>query len=204
MTFEEPWWISLRAVQKDILLLTIYTDTDNPDKKSVIAYNVLQNRISWWQNGFSITTVDNLTITGNDARFPEKESILDLFTGKPAHAVDFHLADSQNFPVIRPFQYQEGSAHFETVKDFLHSRLGISPVATIEYLEIGDLIVVSVFLKEKGLANYLYGFTGSGEMVFREHLGEELKGVGLDTFFFFSGYLFFVKDKNELISYKIV
>lgn len=202
--FEEPWWVSLRAVRNDILLLTIYTDTDNPDKKSVLAYDVSNSCIAWWKNAFSITSIIGATVTGTSARFPEKESFLNLFTGKPIDTVDFDLAYSQNFPVIRPFQYQEGSAHFNTVKDFLHSRLGISPEATIEYLEIDDLIVVSVFLKEKGLANYLYVFDGSGELLFRENLGEDLKGVGLDTFFIFSGHLLFVKNKNELISYRIV
>lgn len=204
VTFEERWWISLCAVRKDILLLTIYTDTNNPDKKSIVAYDVLQNRLAWWFNGFSVAGVSGGAVRGTDARFPEKETILDLFTGKPLTTAESDLAESQNFPVIRPFQYQEGSAEFETVKHFLQSRVGISPTATLEYLEIEDVIVISVFLNENGLANYLYGFRDTGEMVFREKLGEDLKGVGMDTFFFFSGHLFFVKDKNELISYKIV
>jgi hypothetical protein len=63
---------------------------------------------------------------------------------------------------------------------------------------------VSVFVNEAGLANYLYGLSASGEILIKEKLGESLKGVGLDTFFIFSGHLIFVKSKNELISYKIV
>lgn len=201
---EEPWWISLRAIQGDILLLTVYTDTNNPDKKSVVAYDVIQNRLVWWSNGFSLTSVNSLYVRGVDVRFPEKETILDLFTGKPVQQVDFHLEDSQNFPVIRPFQYEEGTAHFDTVKDFLNSRLGILPVATIEYLEFEDLIIMSVFLTDHDLANYLYGFNASGEVLMKEKLGDNLKGVGLDTFFIFSGHLMFVKNKNELTSYKII
>lgn len=202
--FEEPWWISLRAVEGDILLLTLYTDTNNPDKKSVLAYDVVKNNIAWWYNGFSITSVNSDFVVGVDAKFPEKESFLELSTGKALPHVDFHLGDSQNFPVIRPFQYEEGTAHFDTVKDFLSSRLGISPVASIEYLEIEDLIIVSVFLKDEGLANYLYAFDANGEVLIHEKLGEDLKGVALDTFFLYSGYLIYVKNKNELISYKIV
>lgn len=201
---EEPWWISLRAISGDILLLTVYTDAGNPEKKSVVAYDVVKNHIAWWQNGFSLTSVNRLYVRGVDARFPEKESILDIFTGKVVQHVEFDLADSQNFPVIRPFQYEEGTAHFSTVKDFLDSRLGILPVATIEYLEYESLIIVSVFVDEEGLANYLFGLSASGDVIFREKLGENLKGVGLDTFFIFSGHLIFVKNKNELTSYKIV
>ncbi|HEU5145686.1 MAG TPA: DUF4905 domain-containing protein [Chryseosolibacter sp.] len=204
LVFEEPWWISLRASEGDVLLFTIYTDENNPDKKSVLAYNVVAKEIIWWRNGFSLTSVNRRTVSGVDMKFSGKESILDLFTGQPVKGGDFDLVDSQNFPVIRPFQYEEGTEYFVTVKDFLHSRLGISPVASIEYLEINDLIIVSVFLKEKGLANYLYVLDANGGVLMEEKLGEDLKGIGLDTFFVFSDNLIFIKNKNELLSYSIV
>lgn len=194
----------MRAVEGDILLLTLYADSNNPDKKSLVAYNVNTQRVAWWQNGYSVTSVNSLYVMGVDARFPEKQSVLDLFTGQPVSHVDFHLEDSQNFPVIRPFQYKEGTAHFDTVKDFLNARWGILPVATIEYLEFESLIIISVFLMEEGLANYLYVLDTSGELLSKEKLGQDLKGVGMDTFYIFSGHLIFVKNKNELISFKII
>ncbi len=202
--FDEPWWVSLRAAEGDMLLLTVYTDAANPDKKSLVAYDVVKERIAWWKNSFAMTSVNGHHVTGVDSRFPEKDTYLDLFTGRSLDHVDFDLEDSQNFPVIRPFQYEEGTAHFDTVKNFLNTRLGILPVATIEYLEFEDLIMMSVFLNEQGLANYLYGLNAAGEVLITEKLGENLKGVGLDTFFIFSGHLLFVKNNNELKSYKIV
>jgi len=204
LVLDEPWWVSLRAAQQDILLFTVYTDAGNPDQKSVVAYDVMKNQLAWWQNSFSLTSVNSRYAMGIDSRFPGKETFLDLFTGQAVSHVDFDLEDSQNFPVIRPFQYEEGTAHFDTVKDFLNDRLGILPVATIEYLEFEGLIMMSVFLREEGLANYLYGLSASGEVLIEEKLGANLKGVGLDTFFVFSGHLLFVKNKNELRSYKIL
>lgn len=201
---EEPWWVSLAAVGGDILLFTMYTDTNNPDKKSLLAYDVSENKISWWYNGFAISGSNALYVKGIDAKFPSKEIILDLFTGRAVQESDFHLEDSQNFPVIRPFQYEEGTGHFDTVKDFLQTRLGIVPVATIDYLEIQRLIVVSVFVRENNLANYLYVLDSGGKVLFNEKLGENLKGVGLDTFFIYSDHLIFVKNKSELITYKIL
>ena len=63
---------------------------------------------------------------------------------------------------------------------------------------------MSVFLKDQELANYLYAFDAGGKLLLEEKLGENLKGVGLDTFFIFSRDLIFVKNKNELKSYKIL
>lgn len=204
LVLEEPWWVNLRAVSGNILLFTVYTDQSNPDKKSIVAYDLEKKTMVWWQNGFSLTSVNSLYVKGIDSRFPGKESVLDLFTGQALQHVDFDLEGSQNFPVIRPFQYEEGTANFNTVKDFFVSRLGILAVVAVEYLEYEDLIIASVFVNEAGLANYLYGLNASGEVLIKEKLGDSLKGVGLDTFFIFSGHLIFVKNKNELTSYKII
>lgn len=201
---EEPWWVSLATVSGDMLLFTMYTDANNPDRKSLLAYDVAKNNISWWYNGFSFSAANALYVKGIDARFPSSEIILDLFTGKAVLQADFHLEDSQNFPVIRPFQYEEGTGHFDTVRDFLQTRLGIVPVATIDYLEFQRLIIVSVFVKENDLANYLYVLDSGGEVVFNQKLGENLKGVGLDTFFIYSNHLIFVKNKSELITCMIL
>lgn len=194
----------MRAVSQDVLLLTVYTDTANPDKKSVIAYDVVEQRLTWWRNNFSITTVTEGQVVGVDSKFPEKESVLDLVTGELVSHVDFHLEDSQNFPVIRPFQYKEGTAHFDTVKHFLGARWGIVPVALVEYLEFEALIIMSFFVKEQGLANYLYVLRSNGELLAEEKLGERLPGVGFDTFYIFSDQLIFVRNKNELTSFKII
>ena len=204
MAFDEPWWISLAAAAGDILLLTVYTDTDNPDKQSLIAYDVNAQQLIWWYNGFTLKSVSAAHVMGVDHKFPGVETLLDLFTGKPVRNVDFHLGDSQNFPVIRPFQYEEGTAHFETVRQFLLTRTARIPAARVEYLEWEGLIFLSVFVNDNGLANYLYAFDSSGNTLLEETLGVNLKGVGLDTFFIYSGHLIFVKNKNELRGYKIL
>lgn len=203
VVFDEPWWVSLRAVQDDILLLTVYADTGNPDRKSVIAFHVTEQRMVWWRNRFAVTHVNHRYVMGTDERFPGKESVLDLFTGADVSRTDFDLEDMQNFPVIRPFQYREGTSHFDTVRDFLRARWGVSPVVTIEYLEFQSLIIMSVFLKENGLANYLYVLSDRGDLLVKEKLGEDLSGVGLDTFYVYSGHLIFVRNKNELTSFRI-
>jgi len=204
LKLEEGWWVSLAAIAGDVLLFTIYTDTSNPDKKSLLGYDVVKNQMIWWYNGFSFSNANSLYVKGIDTRFPAKEIVLDASTGHALPQGDFHLVDSQNFPLIRPFQYEEGTAYFGTVKHFLKSRAGIVPVATIDYLEYEHLIILSVFTKENDLANYLYVFDSGGEMLFRETLGEKLKGVGLDTFFIYADHLIFVRNKNELITYKIL
>lgn len=204
ITFEEePWWISLAAISAEILLFTLYTDSNNPDKKALLAFNVAERKIIWWKNNFALSTIGDDLIAGVDTKFGAREVILRMSDGKEASGPAI-LASEQNFQVIRPFQYHGGSSNFDTVRAFLEMKCQISPVISIEYSEYNSLILISAFTGNEDLANYLIVFNSAGEILMKETLGEHLKGIALDTFFIFSGYLIFVKNKNVLVSYKIV
>ena len=76
---------------------------------------------------------------------------------------------------------------------------------SLEYLEESSLIFISCYAQsEQGLINDLLVLSTDGEMVLREKLGEQLKGIGQDTFFIYGGSVIFVKNRGELFSYKIV
>ena len=201
---EEPWWVTLAAASDNILLFTIYADTNNPDKKSVLAMDVHSKKIIWWRNDFAISTVTSQIVTGIDTKFGSQEVGLNIFDGKELRRDTAVLPIEQNFKVIRPFQYHEGSQHFETVHKFLKKKEAISPVIMVEYIEYGSLIVISAFTGPQNLANYLFVFNSGGEMLIKEILGEHLKGIAQDTFFIVSGYLIFVKNKSELVCYRMV
>jgi hypothetical protein len=203
-SFEEPWWISLAGISANVLLLTIYTDTNNPDKKSILAFEVSQQKVLWWKNDFSIALVSGETVTGVESKWGHREVVLDIYTGQEVTEDPVVLPVQQNFQVIRPFQYQEGSTHFNTVKSFLERKCDISAVFSVEYCEHQTLILISAFSGREDLANYLIVFNSEGEIVMKETIGEHLKGIASDTFFIFSGYLIFVKNKRELVSYKLV
>jgi hypothetical protein len=202
--FEEQWWISLQACSEDIALFTHYTDTNNPDKKMLFAFSVKTKEMIWWRNDFSLSLLAGRSVIGVDTKFGSKEIVLNLLDGQPIQK-DYTVSYAeQNFNITRPFQYHEGSEHFETVKAFLGSKAQISPIITIEYCEYHSLILISAFVSREDLANYLFVFNSNGEMLTKETLGEHLKGIALDTFFVFSGFLIFVKNKCELVSYKIL
>jgi hypothetical protein len=201
--FEEPWWISLGYVQDEVLLLTVYDDTNNPDKKSLIALDVETARLIWWKNNFVVAHVTSMYVIGNDTKFGLKSMTLDLRTGDVVSSAVVEIPARQNFPVIRPLQYPQGTQHFETVKTFIERKCKLLPVLAIEYCEYKSLIIVSVFVEESDLANYLIVFDSEGQIVLKEQLGENLKGIAYDTFFLFAGFIIFVKNKRELVSYKI-
>ncbi len=203
VAFEETWWITLAGVSENVLLLTAYHDAANPDRKTLFAYHVLRQEVLWFRNNFALSAVSGGKVKGTDTRMGFHEIVLDLESGGEEKAAPF-IAPQQNFELVHPFQYQEGSDSFATVHAFLVKRFNISPVFTIEYREYGSFIIISAFEGREDLANYLIVLNSAGEVMVRETLGTGLKGIALDTFFVLSGYLIFVKNKTELVIWKFV
>jgi hypothetical protein len=204
LEFDEKWWISLGYVQDGIVLFTIYSDTNNPDKKSLMAFDVAKQKIAWWKNNFVVAYLTNQMVVGQDIKFGSKEIAIDLFSGKEVSIGREEIDLTQNFRVVRPLQYIQGTPYFETVKAFVERKSLFSPVEAIEYREHHSLIIVSTYARETDLANYLIVFNSEGEIVLKEQLGENLKGIAYDTFFILAGFLIFVKNKRELICYRFV
>lgn len=202
--FEEKWWISLGYVYQGTLLFTLYTDTNNPDKKSVIAFDIQSREIRWWKNNFEVAYISEGLVVGRDTRFGSREVCLQANSGVEVSQQKPEFPSPQNFKVIRPLQYIQGTDHFESVKAFLERKSSFSPVHVVEYCEYHALILISAFTEQKDLANYLMVFNSEGDIVLKEQLGENLKGIAYDTFFILAGFLIFVKNKRELISYRFV
>lgn len=202
---DEPWWVSLLAVSDSIVLLQRYDNADNPDRKTIMALNIETRRIEWKREDFRINDVRNGRITGFAGTDEPVEVELELTTGEVRPSSSAGVNPDENGDFLRPFQYLEGTPYFETVKEFLQSRQDVLPVAAAEYLEYNKMIFISYNIREdEGLANYLLVLSERGEILMNEKLGERLKGLGRDTFFVLSGCLFYVRNRNELLSYQIV
>ncbi|HTE30271.1 MAG TPA: DUF4905 domain-containing protein [Chryseolinea sp.] len=202
IAFDEPWWISLNAAAKQTAIFTIYLENNNPDKKGIFAYDITAQKVMWWNNDFSLVAVNDRFVRGIASKYGVRELTLELGTGVETSAEKELLQSPDG--VLRPFQYTEDSSHFITIKTFLSSRFNLLPVSALEYLEYDALIFLSFYVQEGGLANYLMIISDNGDLLMKEKLDEQLKGIGLDTFFLYGDSVFFVKNKRELFSYKIV
>jgi hypothetical protein len=199
---EEPWWISLSAASANVILFTIFTDTANPDKKGIIAYDLFSFELLWWNNDFSLVSVSNSNVIGISNKFGNRQLSLELRTGKEIKVIE--PEEKIKDKVLRPSQYQMDHRYFDTVKTFLGQRFNLLPITALEYLEYQSLIFISCYLQEDALTNYLFIISEDGNLLLKEKLDEHVKGIGLDTFFILSGCVFFVKNKVELVSYKIL
>lgn len=207
-TFEERWWAGLLAGQGSSLLLQQYDATGKLDGKTLLVYDLETLTLRWKREGFSYHTTGAHYVSGFIAAQQQPEPILlDLATGHELEGdgTEFEWEGDKIFEPLRPFQYQEGTPYFDTTSKFLEEHLQLTTVGCVEYQEYEGLIFISYYLREStGLANYLLVLREDGVTLLHEKLDEQLKGLGVDTFFILSGCLFFVQNKRELLSYQIV
>jgi hypothetical protein len=201
LSLEEKWWVTLEDARANILLIKFFNDPANPEKTTLIALDFTTREMVWWKTTFVLKEIGSDTLVGIDQTTGQTR-IVDILTGEATARV--HSPVVQNFSIQKPLQYYADSSHFQTVKLFLESRLQILAVSLIEYLEIDGFIVISVYSNLEGLANFLIVLNVDGDVLLKELMGDRLTGIGLDTFFVFAGTLFFVKEKSELVSYKLV
>ncbi len=199
---EEPWWVNLNSVSSNRIILTIYTETNNPDKKGILVYSLLDFTLDWWNNDFSLISVSNGFVFGMSSTYGSREVTLELQSGKELKSIE--TIENDRITAHRPQHYHEGSEYFKTVKIFLEKKLNLQPVSSLEYLEHDGLIFISFYTQEEGLANHLIVLSAMGNIVLHEKMSDRLTGIGWDTFFVLLGVVFFVRNKVELVSYKIV
>lgn len=215
-TFNGPIWNMLLVPEKSILVLEVRNDESRQVSFSALEFGQNQFlwhdvRVSepWWVNLFE--TRGNTVILSKFDTTNNPDSVsyisLDLQTGAMSgdDPVETLTSNDQHKDVTVPDQYVKDSTHFETVSKFIQQKLKCTPVHTIEYLENSGLIFISMYTQEGlDLENQLLIFDENGELLLRDKIGVALKGLGLETFFLRAGYLFYVKNKVELVTCRII
>lgn len=203
---EEPWWLNLTLVNDGVVLFTVYLDTNNPDKKGVLAYGAANLDLIWWNNDFSVSSLSTSALCGYSHKYGMKEVTVEMRTGKEITVIDDGTV-IEPYQLQKPLQYVEGTEYFGTVKTFLSKQLNLDVVSALEYLETEKCMVISCYLanaRSHDLANFLIVFSKAGECLLKEEISSRIKGIGFDTFFVLRNNLIFTKNKNELVSYRIL
>jgi len=164
-------------------------------------------REKWWVNLAGVSSNQVLLKVFENTENPDKTSVLCLSMDDGSEIIPdsqqnegLHTNDT-----VHPFQYLDGEPDFDTVKNFLKSKMEPAPRLGAEYMEHEGYIIISYYAgAPAAYANLLAIFNSQGECLYHEEIGTNLKGIGLNTFFILSGYLFFVKNRTELVTFRIV
>lgn len=205
LKMSERWWVNVLAAEGNVLLLQQFHGNENPDKKTLVAIDMTSHAELWRKDQFSFQSLQKGMVNGTWANPEAKPMVLDATTGDEIKEEKIIVEEENEiYQAIRPFQYLENTPYFNTVREFVAERFERTIVGAAEYMEEDGFIFISYNTKnEEGLANYLLVVATDGEVALHEKLGERLKGLGADTFFLLAGCLFYIRNKNELLSYTL-
>jgi hypothetical protein len=161
----------------------------------------------WWVNLAGVTPDHVVLKVFESTENPDKTSFLFLSI-KDGKVMDY-IAQQNDWvhtnDVMQPFQYLDGEPDFETVKDFLKSKFRVTPMLGVEYREHAGYMIISYYVGDPAhFANRIALFNTQGDCLYEYEIGTNLKGIGVNTFFIVSGRLFFVKNRTELVTFRIV
>jgi hypothetical protein len=158
----------------------------------------------WWTILTGTTDAGLLIKVFESVENPDKSHLMCLSfeTGAP---IEYENVLVHTNTAFQPFLYADGETDFELIGRFLHKKLQVSAKLAIEYLEFEDFVFISFYEgAPAAFRNHISVFSKAGEFLLNEEIGTNLKGIGVNTFFIFSNHLFFVKNKTELVTFRIV
>jgi hypothetical protein len=202
---DHQWWFGLQDGFLGIIIFQEYNHQQMPASKAIFAYQLSTKKVIWRHENLSYHHSLDKSIVALKQQHEMAELIqLDIETGK---VIEGNIAAPNSAPSknIYPIHYKNDNQYFVDIADFILKNYNHIAVHAIDYLEVGQLILISYYIcdSENKLSNYLFIINAEGKLVLSDTLGEKLPGIGLDTFWIHEQQLLFIKNKSELNSYSL-
>ena len=196
---EKSWWLALVGVFGQYLILHKYSSQQKPEPKGLLVLDL--------QTGETLKKIDDWIF------FNCQENILMVYQ-----------LDENNLPVYQEIilekigiyssniklpqnstttHYPEDSPHFPAIFNFLYRLIHIEAQKGVDYLEIGNKIIISYYIyRDKLFQNYLLVITHDRQILLNDLIATT-EGIGIDTFTLQSDTLLYVKNENYFVGYKL-
>jgi hypothetical protein len=222
--FDEPWWISIEAVHRDVMYLHGFATPDLPEHKAITAIDLLTGTRMWSNEELSfIDAVEN-------SLFASRESIegphlleLDCRTGailkswgsnnevvrEARQRKPYELEEPVEFPVSYQSSIAGDSPDEMCVQEYCAGRSLAGPIGIVDY---DDHVVIfnrheQATTRRDGppqLKNILTVLEKkSGSVLFEETLNAVVTSVAPESFFVHRQMLFYIKDRSTLTALRI-
>lgn len=180
-------------------------------KVSIVCISVTGNLLwrntnlpdSWWISLNSVTSAQVLLRLFENTTNPDVVTVLALSLETGHEVLPQH--EQHTITALRPFVYVQGEPDFETVQTFIRQQMKQEIFLGAEYIETEKMILIAYYTGQPAaFTNVLACFSREGLLNWSEEIGTNLKGMGIGTFFIATNTLFFVKNKTELVTFRIV
>lgn len=213
---DEKFWIGIESTISKYLILHQFEKPDMPNHKKIINVDLKSGEILWVNDDLTFFNIDENYVYGYIPQFDKNEffklSIEDgnivsnLGCDDEARAV-LNSINEKDYSRYQFTQMLSGSDGEEEISSLINRFLPNSSYLNFcEYIDRRDLLIFNVYdkIEPRSLINRLIVFDKIEEKpILIETLNSSTPAPVPDSFFMYDDDLYFIKDKMELVGYRI-
>lgn len=205
----KPWWIGLKAVAAEKIVLQGYRESKTPEPLGVYVLDIKTGIITWKDEEKTFHSLSENTLLLS-AREEDQTvwQLTDLRTGKSLGTPEgevFGGNENAGTSSVFPLLYSEENIHYKTLAEFIFQSGYSNRVGPIEYLEYEGKLFFSFYIQEgKTFINRLLIMDEEGDVLLEDKLSEGAEGIGMAAFFICNKKLIYIKNKTSIALADIV
>jgi hypothetical protein len=214
LQLEEKFWIGIEAVKNDIIYFHHYAKPNMPEHKKIIAYSIDQEKVIWINNDLIFLTLNDDKIFAFKKKFEgqdlyvlnAKNGEMEDNLGNNPQLLTQILHDSQQNEDFSNYKYPEQNQNFsEEINSLISLEIDKNNIENFEALITNNLLCFNYYKKsENNLLDNVFVVYNieKRKKVISEIINKNLNSFSPDSFFTYKNYLFVLKNKNEIVTYK--
>ncbi len=192
--FQETWNLNLAYIAEKNLVITAFNQAGSPESKGVISVNIQDAEILWEHYNLSLNRVTNEGLQVYDPRInPRRLSWISHIKGEDITESD--NIENSNETLIHP----EFRTQF-SIPDFI-SREEI--VGDLSVLCVQNLTIISFHEKVQNNIQQRLLVYQDDTILLDEILISGIQKLQPESFFMQKNHLFYIRNKNEIVSYLV-
>ena len=217
LQLEERFWIGIETIYNDTIFFHKFAKPNMPEHKNIIAYDIKQEKIIWQNEELSFLSLFDGKIYAFKKKFEGRELFaLDYFSGSLIDElgsdpikISHILKSAQLNEDFSDYRYPElyNSNDDNQISSLVENEIvGKDILDNIEILIYDGIVFFNYYLKNKNnlLDNVFSVYNiDKKKKVFSETINRNLNSFSPDSFFCYKNYLLLLKNKTEIVTYKI-
>lgn len=212
--FPEKYWIGIEDFYNDTLLLHRFSKPDMPQHKSIIAFDLNSQKIIWENESYAFLFLYADKVYTYLQRFegrqfytlhPETGELIDDLGNDQLviNELKYKADDQKDFTGYKFSEPIDLLDSPQVIKDIIKDS---ELVGLVEFVNFGDLLIFNFHSRVVSniLENKLFvSDTTNNKIVYNEILNSSVVSAVPDSFFIFDKYLILLKEKREVLVYKM-
>jgi hypothetical protein len=218
LQLDEKCWIGIEGIYKEIIFFHFFPKPDMPHHKGIVAFDIASQRILWHNNDLSFLFTLKDKVYGYQQGFEERDFFsLDYLNGeileelgteyKVVNSLHAEADSEKNWSAyIYPKIFSEEEENLRGKKIIYAGIKDIDIEGAVEYNIYDDLLFYNYHLKTNDgkFDNKFFSCDlNSGKIILAEILNSKAQTLFADSFFVYKNFLFLLKEKNEVVIYKL-